>query len=87
MPGQETASRQASHFYSGFNKIVGFFEDLCFFFFFCIFEVPGGGRLEEELNFLSHVEERSSGEAGRETGLGGAYQVFIFIFWNSIKDR
>ncbi|VDN02911.1 unnamed protein product [Thelazia callipaeda] len=36
-----------------------------------------GGRLEEELSFLSRVEELNLGVVNDETGLGGAYQVVI----------
>ncbi|EFO22028.1 hypothetical protein LOAG_06459 [Loa loa] len=39
--------------------------------------VARGGRLEEELNFLSRIEKLSSDKAHGETGLGGAYQVVI----------
>ncbi|VDM11086.1 unnamed protein product [Wuchereria bancrofti] len=39
--------------------------------------VARGGRLEEELNFLSRIEKSSSDKAHGETGLGGAYQVVI----------
>ncbi|OZC11766.1 hypothetical protein X798_00946 [Onchocerca flexuosa] len=39
--------------------------------------VARGGRLEEELNFLSRIEKLSSDKADGETGLGGAYQVVI----------
>uniref|UniRef100_A0A0R3RKT7 SSD domain-containing protein n=1 Tax=Elaeophora elaphi TaxID=1147741 RepID=A0A0R3RKT7_9BILA len=39
--------------------------------------VARGGRLEEELNFLSRIDKLSSNEAHGETGLGGAYQVVI----------
>lgn len=41
--------------------------------------VAKGGRLDEELNFLSRVEEHSSAgsDIKRENGLGGGYQVVI----------
>lgn len=40
---------------------------------------PGGGRLEEELNFLSRIENLSFNKAHGETGFGGAYQVSSII--------
>lgn len=51
-----------------------------------------GGRLDEELNFLNHIQSRSYDESGmqsgpvRESGLGGGYQVIIqvsFNFWKT----
>ncbi|CAG9535046.1 unnamed protein product [Cercopithifilaria johnstoni] len=39
--------------------------------------VARGGRLEEELNFLSRIDNLNADEARGETGLGGAYQVVI----------
>lgn len=45
---------------------------------------PGGGRLEEELNFLSRIDNLSFDKSRGETGLGGAYQVssqFHFRFF------
>ncbi|VDK82911.1 unnamed protein product [Litomosoides sigmodontis] len=39
--------------------------------------VARGGRLEEELNFLSKIDNLSFDKSHGETGLGGAYQVVI----------
>ncbi|KAM3719701.1 Protein patched [Dirofilaria immitis] len=39
--------------------------------------VARGGRLEEELNFLSRIEKLNSDKEHGETGLGSAYQVVI----------
>ncbi|VDD89840.1 unnamed protein product [Enterobius vermicularis] len=43
--------------------------------------VAKGGRLDEELNFLSVVEEKSviKGSVQRESGLGGGFQVIIQV--------
>ncbi|VBB29733.1 unnamed protein product [Acanthocheilonema viteae] len=39
--------------------------------------VARGGRLEEELNFLSKIDDLNFDNAHGETGLGGTYQVVI----------
>lgn len=50
-------------------------------FLLLLFLVLEGGRLDEELNFLSVVEEKSviKGSVQRESGLGGGFQVIIII--------